>query len=89
MTIAPLFTTAAAMLSNWRRTGKPAGPEPITFTGKFILSTLPLPANISKDGASIKAQLAMSFVGSFTTRKPVTVVSSAVRSSRPSFRQSV
>jgi hypothetical protein len=35
--------TNATMLKISRNTGKPAGPEPTTFSGKSIVTMLPLP----------------------------------------------
>ena len=81
MTIIALVCTKAATLKMARNTGKPAGPEPIIFIGNVICTTLPLPACVDQLGASIKTQFGTIFVGSLTTRKPVTAVNEAVTSS--------
>jgi len=87
MTLEP--STSAVICKISRNTGNPAGPLPTIFIGKSIRTILPLPAIVVKLGAVINTQLGTSFVGSFTTRKPVTAVSVALRSSSASLNRSV
>ena len=84
-----LEITLAVMSKSWRSTGKLAGPEPKTLTGKVTFKMLPLPAKVVKDGASIKTQLGTILVGSFTTLNPETKAILAATSSMASFRRSV
>jgi hypothetical protein len=81
--------TVALICSISRNTGNPAGPLPTILIGTSMRTMLPLPAVVVKLGACRYTQLGTIFVGSFTTRKPVTAVSVAVMSSMPSFNRSV
>jgi hypothetical protein len=81
--------TVALICSISRNTGNPAGPLPTILIGTSMRTMLPLPAVVVKLGACRNTQLGTIFVGSLTTRKPVTAVSVAVMSSMPSFNRSV
>ena len=81
--------TVAAICNISRNTGSPAGPLPTILIGKSMRTMLPLPAVVVKLGACRNTQFGTIFVGSLTTRSPLTAVSVAVMSSMPSLSRSV